>query len=488
MLNFGTIINLNLTLMDKKYFLAVDLGATSGRVMVSAVSEGNITLQEIYRFKNGIVEKDGTYFWDIEKIFSHIKEGLKVASQQNLKYESIGVDTWGVDMVCFDKEGNVIAPPRAYRDPYTEGIPEEFFKKMSRDELYARTGIQIMNFNSVFQLYALNKEGSAALKAADKILFMPDAFSYMMTGTPVTEYTILSTSAFMNPATKKIDEDILKITGVGVDKFAPIVAPGTRVGLLKKELAEEVGLPQISVVAVAGHDTASAIAAVPAQSEHFAYLSSGTWSLMGIESPKPIVSERSSSLNYTNEGGVENTTTFLKNITGMWILEQCLKVWEAAGRKYSYSDVTAMAADLPTRTIIDPDDPMFANPENMVVAIESYCAEHKLIVPQSDAEFARCIFDSLANKYKEVLADLEEFAGHSLDCLHIIGGGSNNALLNQMTADALGIKVVAGPSESTALGSVMMQARALGLVDSISQMRDYIFKSVKTRSFVPGNR
>lgn len=452
-----------------RYYLAVDLGATSGRVILATISEDNgLTMDTLHRFNTPLIEKDGKFFWDIFKIRDEIVIGLSKAAGK--KIESIGIDTWGVDFCKIDKDGKVIMP-RAYRDPYTSPeLLEDFFRQMPREELYRRTGIQIMNLNSVFQLYAQHKEGT--LKDAEKILFVPDALSYMLTGKMVCEYSILSTSAIMNPRTKEIDEDILQICGLTRDKFADIVFPGTEVGALTDELAAATGLGKVKVVAVAGHDTGSAVAAVPAETSHFAYLSSGTWSLLGIETEQPVINDKMFSLNFTNEGGVRGTTRLLKNITGMWLLEQCLVQWRKEGKDYSYPQLVEMALSVPASArLIDPDDAAFAAPQNMPESIKAKWGEDL-----SDAQMVRLIYDSLAAKYATVFAKLQEIAPFPIEVLHIIGGGCKNNLLNQMTADACGVKVVAGPSEGTALGNVMVQA---GL------SRKQLLNSIETTIFKP---
>lgn len=446
--------------------IAIDLGATSGRAILASVQDGRVSMQTIHRFPTPLIEKEGKFFWDINALQESIREGLKKVEGQ--KIDSIGVDTWGVDFCVVNPDGSLQAP-RAYRDPYTVGVPEQFFKEMPREELYNRTGIQIMNFNSVFQMYARKEE----LKSAQKILFMPDAISYFLTGNMVCEFTMLSTSAMMDPRTREFDPEILKVCGLRRDQFPQIVMPGTKVGVLK----EEFGLGEdIPVIAVAGHDTASAVAAVPAIDDHFAYLSSGTWSLMGIESPTPIITEQMASMNYTNEGGAKGDVRVLKNITGMWLLEQCLEQWRKQGFNYNdYSVITRSASILPkSADVIDVDDPSFASPTDMPKAIADYCVAHGIPVPKSNMVMVRLIFDSLAAKYALVLKNLEKIGGSPITTLHIIGGGSQNDLLNELTAKACGVKVVAGPAECTALGNVMIQA---GL------SRKEIALSVTTKTF-----
>lgn len=474
--------------MGKTHFIAFDLGATSGRCILGSLSEQGLELKELSRFPNRILHIGDRFFWNIFSLYEHILDGLKASSKENVHITSIGIDTWGVDIAFIGRDGDIIGLPRSYRDPYTENIPEDFFSRvMPEDRLYGATGIQIMDFNTLFQLYAMKQEKSPALEAAERILFMPDVLSYMLTGQKVTEYTIASTSGFVNPYTKEIDRDILEKAGIAPELFGEITMPGKSIGILKDEIAAECGLEKgISVIAVAGHDTGSAVAAVPATDKGFAYLSSGTWSLMGIETCRPVINEETYRLNITNEGGVDGTIRLLKNITGMWILENCMKEWEREGRRWSYSQIMEMAGKTPSfRSLIDPDDRCFATPGNMTAAIREYCGNTSQPIPETDAEIVCCIFESLALKYKDVLSRLRKFSDNEITALHIIGGGSRNDVLNQYTADATGKKVIAGPSEATAIGNIMMQARAAGLCGSLAEMRRLTAESIRTRTFLP---
>ena len=465
-------------------FLAFDLGATSGRAIVGGFEDGRFSMEEIHRFPNGVQEIEGRFHWNTDELFGHLKEGLRKAASLGYQIDSIGIDTWGVDFGCIGADGKLLAFPRAYRDPYTEGIPEEVFRIIPREELYSVTGIQIMNFNTIFQLYAQKKAGYEPLLKADKILFMPDFLSYLLTGNMVCEYTDASTSGMMNQHTRQFEKPFLERLGINTGILPEIVQPGTKVGLLKAEIAAETGIGRVPVIAVAGHDTASAIAAVPASNPHFAYLSSGTWSLMGLESPKPLISDETCRLNFTNEGGIEGTTRFLKNITGMWLLEQSRKVWAKEGRTYTYPQIEKMANDAAGyKGLIDPDAPELANPANMVEAISQLLWNSNQPIPVNDAEMIRCIYCSLAAKYKEVLGILQNQASFSIDTLHVIGGGSANDTMSRLTAEATGIRVVAGPTEATAIGNLMMQAKAAGLVKDRWEMREIISREFKVKSF-----
>lgn len=441
-----------------KYYVAVDLGATSGRVILASLNDARkVEMETVHRFPTPLVERDGKYFWDINDIKDNILKGLALVAGKGLDIESIGVDTWGVDFVAVRKDGTLCGLPRSYRDPYSFAAQEDFLKKMPADELYRRTGIQMMNFNSVFQLYAQSRDGS--LKDAAHILFMPDAVSYLLTGNMVCEYTILSTSALMDPRTKRIDGRILEVCGVDAGLFPEMVFPGHRVGTLSASVKASTGLGDVPVIAVAGHDTGSVVAAVPASDGHFAYLSSGTWSLMGIETKEPVINDRMFELNFTNEGGVGGTTRLLKNITGMWILEQCLLKIRKEGRDYTFPQIASMAdASGESEHVFDPDDKAFASPTDMPAAIAGYMESHGWNAPRNDAELFRLIYDSLAERYAETLRDLRTIAPFRIDVLHIVGGGSRNDFLNNLTARKCGVPVVAGPAEGTALGNVMIQA------------------------------
>ena len=472
--------------MSTHRFLAFDCGATSGRAILGKFAEDGFQLEEVYRFPNQILEIGGKYYWNVYGIYEHFLKCLTELGQRHIPLDSIGIDTWGVDFGCIGHDGTLLGLPRAYRDPYTEGIPEKFFQKVTREKLYALTGIQTMNFNSVFQMFAQAEEGSVAYRHAKKILFMPDLLAYLLTRGKVCEYTIASTSGLMNPKTQRFEPSLMATVGLNDDQIPDRVQPGEVVGKLRFNIAKETGLGEVPVVAVAGHDTASAIVAVPAADEHFAYLSSGTWSLMGIEVPEPIINEQSARLNFTNEGGIEGTTRFLKNITGMWLVEQCRKKWMAQGKDYSYAEMTAMAQSAKDyKGRINPDDPRFANPADMEAEIKNAVVDKGYSVPANDAEMLSCIYHSLAERYKEVLVMLQEVAPFKIEKLHIIGGGSANDLLNQWTANAIGMPVVAGPTEATAIGNLMVQAKAAGLVKDRWAIRKMIREAFSVTEFLP---
>ena len=471
---------------NKEYFFAVDLGATSGRTIIGTLEGSKFNLEELTRFNNNLIETGGHFYWDIYALYNEIINGLKIVHQRNIPIKSIGIDTWGCDFVYIGKDGAILRNPLAYRDPHTFGVMEKYFhQEISKEQVYDKTGIQFMNFNSLFQLYAMRQAGNTALENAEKILFIPDALSYMLTGNAVCEYTVASTSQILNPNTKDLDEDLIKSLGLKREQFGPMINPGEQIGILTEEIQKMTGLGAIPVIAVAGHDTASAVAAAPAKDEKFAYLSSGTWSLMGIESKEPIINENSFDKNFTNEGGIEGTTRFLKNICGMWIYERCRKEWpEVSGMGHQQILSEAMQAE-PFKSLINPDDKIFANPNSMVEAIQTYCKEHNEPVPVGYAAITRCIFESLALRYRQIFSWLKEFADFDINTLHIIGGGSLNQYLNQFTANSLGVKVLAGPQEGTAIGNIMLQAKAAGDVKDIWEMRRFIAFSLELKEFMP---
>ena len=463
---------------QKQYFFAVDLGATSGRTIIGSIDRGQFHLEEITRFPNNLIEQGGHFYWDIYALYFEIIRGLKEVAQRGLAITSIGIDTWGVDFVMIGEDNAILRNPRAYRDPITFDAMDDYLQHIiSRKEVYDITGIQLMNFNSIFQLYAMRQEGNVALKYAKKILFVPDALSWMLTGNEVCEYTIASTSQLLDPRTKQLDERLLSSLGLTRSEFGKMVYPGTCIGVLTDEVQKLTGLGAIPVIAVA---------AVPAKNEKFAYLSSGTWSLMGIETKDAIINDLSYERNFTNEGGIEGTTRFLKNICGMWLYERCRKEWPEEVQKLSHPELQGSAMQVEAfRSIINPDDAQFANPDSMIDAIQQYCRQTNQPVPETPAEICRCIFDSLALRYKQVFQWMQEFAPFKLEVLHIIGGGSLNKYLNQFTANATGATVLAGPQEGTAIGNIMLQAKAAHLVNDIWEMRQIIANSLKLVKYEP---
>ncbi len=442
-------------------------------------------MQELTRFENPLIQINGHFHWNLLALYQSILEAIKKTVSQGIQITSIGIDTWGVDFVCLDKNCDILGLPYSYRDPQTTGAPEEFFKVIPRRKVYEATGIQIMNFNSLFQFFALKQNNATVLNQADKILFMPDALSFLLTNKIVMEYTIASTAQILNPYTKQPNADLLRHAGLNEHHFGELIMPGNVIANLSEAVCQQTGIDPIPVIAVAGHDTASAVVSVPATDCNFAYLSSGTWSLMGIETNHPIVNDHTYQKNLTNEGGVDGTIRLLKNICGMWLLEQCRKEWDS---NLSYPDLisSAMASD-PFKHLINPDDPMFTNPQSMTQTISQYCLATNQGAPSTVGEFVRCIFDSLALRYKQVLEDIQMLAPFKINRLHIIGGGSHNKLLNQFTANAIGLPVIAGPAEATAIGNIMMQAKAMDCVESLAQIREIISHSTVSVTYTPEN-
>ena len=473
--------------MSKKYYFAVDLGATSGRTILGTLADGRLEQEELTRFPNNLIETGGHFYWDIYALYFEMIRGLKEVAHRGITLTSIGIDTWGVDFVFIGDDGAILRNPMAYRDPHTFGRMEEYLEEVvSQREVYDITGIQFMNFNSLFQLYAMRKDANSAMKMAEKVLFVPDALSWMLTGEAVCEYTIASTSQMLDPRTGDLSEKLIESVGMKRSQFGRMVQPGTQIGVLTEEVQNITGLGAVPVIAVAGHDTGAAVAAVPAKNEQFAYLSSGTWSLMGIETKDAIINNRSYELNFTNEGGIEGTTRFLKNICGMWLYERCRKEWPEEVRQLSHPELQGSAMRVEAfRSIINPDDKAFANPPSMIEAIQQYCRETNQPVPETPAEICRCIFDSLSLRYRQVFGWLKEFADFDINVLHVIGGGSLNKYLTQFTADACDVEVLAGPQECTAIGNIMLQAKASSDVADIWQMRAIIANSVEMVPYHP---
>ena len=474
--------------MTTRNFLAFDLGASSGRAILGTISDDKLSLQEIHRFDNQMVEINGSFFWNIFSLFAELKTGLKKCIHDfGIQPESLGVDTWGVDIVLLDRNGMIVGLPYAYRDPRTDQAMEEVFKVVPKKELYRMTGIQFMQFNTLFQLHAYKRDQSPQLETAKDILFMPDALCYLFSGIKKNEFSIASTSQFLKPGKLVYEQQLFDAIGVDISLMQELVLPGTILGPLKAEIQKETGSSAIPVVAVAAHDTASAIASVPATGKNWAYISSGTWSLMGIESDYPLISEEIQKLNFTNEGGVEGTTRFLKNIMGLWLLQECRRTWSSE-RNYTWPEMVEMSLKAqPFQCLIDPDAREFLNPGDMPAAIAAFCLKTGQIIPQNHGGIIRTIFESLALKYRKTLDELRAVSPFEIEKIHIIGGGSNNELLCQYAANATNLPVYAGPAEATAIGNIMLQAKALGAVSSLEEIRKMIFDSFETKIFYPQN-
>lgn len=475
--------------MSISKFLAFDFGAESGRAIIGILENEKIRLEEIHRFPNKQIKILGHIHWDLLALFDEMKKSMAIAIQNgHTDIESIGIDTWGVDFGLIGKENNILGFPYCYRDSRTNGVMEKLFEIVPRQEVYSTTGIQFMQFNSLFQLFSYQKNESGLLNIADRLLFMPDLFNFMLTGEKKSEYSIASTSQMLDAAKRNWDEKLLSKLGLPLNILPEIVRPGTVIGKLLPEIADEVGLGEIDVIAPACHDTGSAVAAVPAYDKNWAYLSSGTWSIVGIEAANPIITADSLKYNFTNEGGVENTIRFLSNVMGMWLLQQTRKSWQKKGEEYSYEALSKLALDAePFKCLIDPDDNSFLNPPDMPAAIIDYCIKRNITPPSTKGEFIRCILESLALKYKILVDRINTMQKSKIEILHIVGGGSQNEILNQFTSDACGIPVVAGPVECTALGNILVQAVAKGKIESISEGRKIIANSFSLKTYMPTN-
>lgn len=464
-------------------YFAVDLGATSGRTILASFDGHKVSMRELTRFPNPMIPLGGHLYWNLPFLYNEVLTGLRKVAAEGICIESIGIDTWGCDFAFFGADGQLLGLPHCYRDQHTAGAQEKFFEKMPAKDVYDRTGIQFMDFNSLFQLDTLKRNGSQALEHADKVLFIPDALIYMLTGKAICEYTVASTSQMLNPVTGDLDDEILAALGISRDKFGVMTQPGTVVGALSAQVQEATGLGAVPVVAVAGHDTGSAVAAVPAEDQEYAYLSCGTWSLLGIESPEAIITEDSFRENFTNEGGIEGTTRFLKNICGLWLFEQSRKEFKDVPS--SVGELVALCDKSSYEGLINPDAPCFAAPVSMTAAIRAYCSATGQAEPQTPADYCRCIFRSLALRYRQVVEILEGMCGFAIRKLHVIGGGSQNRFLMQYAANALNMPVICGPVEGTALGNVLMQMKASGSVDSLNRMREISAASVDLVTYMP---
>ena len=472
--------------MAPTHILAFDLGAESGRAVLGRLEAGRLTVRELGRFPNTPRELSGHIHWDIHALFDEMKKAMRAcAAEVPAGPASLGVDTWGVDFGLLARDGSVLGLPFCYRDARTQGAMEDYFKLVPREALYRATGIQFMPFNTLFQVYSMVRDRSPLLDAASDLLFMPDLFNYLFTGRKASEFTIATTSQMLDPRTRTWHPGLFQAMGFSKKILQPIVEPGTVLGPLLPELAAGTGLAGVPVVATAGHDTAAAVAAVPARGGNWAYISSGTWSLVGVEERAPIIDERALARNFTNEGGVAGTIRFLKNVTGLWLVQQCRKAWEGA-RALSYEELTRLAAEAPAfRALIDPDDPLFLNPPDMPEAIRAYCRKTGQAPPDSEASMVRSILESLALKYRLVIDQMEEVVGHPIARIHIIGGGSQNRLLCRFTADATGRPVSAGPAEATAVGNILVQALALKAVGSHEEMRTVVRNSFEPVEYEP---
>ena len=468
-----------------KRVLAFDFGASSGRAIIGCFDGDKITLEEVHRFSNDPVSVGGTVYWDVLRLFYEIKQGIikaKIAGG----FDSIGIDTWGVDFGFIDSEGKLMENPVHYRDARTVGLVDEAFKTMPKEKLYGITGIQFMELNTLFQLISLKKYRPWMLERADKMLFMPDLFGYMLTGKMCAEYSIASTSQLLDLDKRTWSKEILDAFGIKESVFAPLVQPGTVLGELSKEVCEECGVDPVPVISVCGHDTQSAITSVPCEDGDFAFLSSGTWSLFGTELDKPIVNETSMNINITNEGGFDGSTGFLKNIIGLWLIQESRRQWKREGKEYSYADLEKLAlAAEPFKCFIDPDAPEFVPHGNIPERVREFCRKTGQYVPETVGEIMRCIYESLAMKYRLTFEKLRECTERDYPVIHVIGGGTKDGLLCQMTANSCDRTVKAGPIEATVMGNVAVQLMSDGSVKNIGQARKIVANSSELKTFEP---
>jgi rhamnulokinase len=466
--------------------LAFDLGAESGRALVAGFDGERLALDVVHRFPNGAIQTLDTLHWDVLRLYSEMLAGLRKAATEHGELASVGVDTWGVDFALLGRGGTLLGNPRHYRDPHTEDMMDAAFAVVPRAEVFRQTGIQFMRFNTLYQLLALQRARSPLLDAAETMLFIPDLFHYWFTGIKVNEYTDASTSQLIDPHTRLWALDLVRRFGLPERILGSLVQPGTVLGPLRPSVASQAGVAAIPVIAPATHDTAAAVAAVPAAGESWAYISSGTWSLMGVETRQPLTDERTLAVNFTNEGGVDGTIRLLKNIMGLWLIQECRRAWERAGKAYSYEELMRLAeAAPPFACVVNPDDAAFMLPSNMPAAIADFCRKTGQPAPTEPGPVVRCALEALALRYRWVLERLEELTGKRLDTIHVVGGGSQNTLLNQLTADACNRPVVAGPVEATALGNVLVQMLGLGLLKSLSEGRAVVRRSFDVRTFEP---
>ncbi|MDO4739272.1 MAG: rhamnulokinase family protein [Eubacteriales bacterium] len=473
--------------MKKRNLLGFDFGASSGRAMLGEFDGNTLQLTELHRFSNDPVYLAGRYVWDLPRLFYEMKQALLAVRRAGYALDAMGIDTWGVDFGMLDKNGRLMALPVHYRDTRTDGMIDKAFSVVSQEEIFARTGLAFQSFNTLYQLLAMRHEGDSTLDNAHRMLMMPDLLAYFMTGEIATEYTIASTSQMTSPITRDWDRELLHKLGLPSHFLTPIEQPGAMRGALLEEIAQETGVGRVPLAVVASHDTASAVAAVPAKEKNFAYISSGTWSLLGAETTEPLCTKEVMELNYTNEGGLCGTTRLLKNIMGLWIIQECKREWDRQGGSESFGELVQLAEQAePFIAVLDVDDACFLAPGGMPERVQAYCARTNQRVPQSKGEICRVIYESLALKYRWAVEQMEEkLLGRKIDVLHIVGGGSKNGMLNRMTANAIGRAVVAGPSEGTVIGNLLVQAMAMGDIASLSELREVVARSFPTEDYLP---
>jgi sugar (pentulose or hexulose) kinase len=472
---------------EKANYIAVDLGAESGRVMLGSIEGGKLSLEEMHRFNNGPIEKQGSLRWDFDRLLTEVKTGIGMAARRTAgSVRGIGVDTWGVDFGLIGADGKLIEAPYHYRDSRTNGMMDKAFEVMPKRDIYQHSGIQFMQLNSLYQLLALRMAKSQALAKTKKLLFMADLFSYFLCGKALGEYTLASTSQMMDMQTGKWSQPIFKKLALPMEIMPPVVMPGMVVGELTDAVAKEIGCGKIPVIAVGSHDTASAVLGVPAAGGKWAYLSSGTWSLMGVELPKAIINDKTFQHEFTNEGGIENTIRLLKNIMGLWLVQECKRQWQREGEDLSYAQLTEMASKAkPFIAHVDCDCSDFLSPGDMPARINKYLSDTGQKPTTDKGQMVRLILESLALRYRRVLAAIEDITGQTVDVLHVVGGGIKNELLCQFTANAIGRNVITGPIEATASGNILMQAKATGQIKSIDEARKIVRNSFELKEYRP---
>ncbi len=475
--------------MSTHHYIACDLGAESGRVMLGTLADDHLTIDEIHRFPNGAIAIGDSMRWDVLRLFDELKAGLRKVATREIAVSSLSCDSWGVDYVLLLKNEPLLTAPFHYRDGRTDGGFERAFPLVPAEEIFAETGIQFMTINTLYQLHADRLQRPTVLNAAEQFLTMGDYFNFLFSGVSKVEESLASTTQLYNPQQRAWSKKLIKKLGLPERIFPELVFSGTKLGPLLPALAAETGLRNVQVVASCSHDTGAAVAAVPAEGDDWAYLSSGTWSLLGIESSTPIITAKSRQYNFTNEVGFDGSIRFLKNIIGLWVVQECRRVWAKAGQEYDYDQLTAMAESAPPlKALLDLRDDRFAKPDNMPQKIVDFCRETNQPAPTTPGEFVRCVLESLALLYRQTLDRIEEVTGQKLATLHIVGGGSKNQLLNQLSANATGRTIIAGPVECTAIGNVLIQAIAMGQLPSLAALRQVVRNSFPTVRYEPQNK
>ena len=478
--------------MAEQVYLAVDLGAESGRVMAGLFDGETVRLEELHRFPNGPVSVAGTRRWDVLRLWSEIQDGLQqAAATYGDRVASVGVDTWGVDYVLLSKQDEILGQPYNYRDSRTEGVMKHSFTRVPRADIFAATGLQFMEINTLYQLISMQLHDPELLALADRFLMMPDFFHWLLCGSKVVEFTNATTSQCFDAGRRDWAADMLRKFEIPTEIFPQVVPPGTNLGALRADVAERTGLGRIDVVAPATHDTGAAVAAVPTENTgraNWAYISSGTWSLIGVEVQEAILTPEALAQNVTNEGGVDGTFRLLKNVMGLWLVQECRRSFEKSGNAFDYDQLTHLATQAePFRSLVDPNDPVFLSPPDMAAALREFSQRTDQPVPETEGQLVRCALESLALKYRQVLRGIESLTGERVEVIHVVGGGSRNGLLNQFTSNACGVPVVAGPTEATALGNVLIQVRAIGEIGTLAEIRDVVRASSELTRFEPAD-